>query len=118
MNLVGSGADIPDSPKKSNATTRKSMSPKKVQKMIQKNADCAGSLPNMKGDPISDSIGERKTAGSPLQVIRNKAVYDTFEITPMTLVGPGKPVDEARRSAKDRKSKVGPSGFVNMYKQN
>ena len=37
----------------------------------------------------------------------------------MTLVGPGKPVDDvSRRSAKDRKSKIGPGNLVNMYKQN
>ena len=67
MNLVGSGAEIPDSPSKSSKTTKKSLSPVKAKKsFIQKNGDCAGSLPNIKGDPIGESIGERKTAGSPL----------------------------------------------------
>jgi len=96
------------------------MSPAKVKKSFAKNTDCAGSLPLTKGDPISDSIGERKTAGSPLQVIRNKAKYDTFEITPMTLVGPGKPSDSnsPRKSTKGGKSKTGPGGLINMYKQN
>ena len=60
MKLIGTGLTL------SEVTLRKSISPKKILKKILKENESAGSLPRIKGDPIGDSIRERKMAGSPL----------------------------------------------------
>jgi|APSaa5957512535_1039671.scaffolds.fasta_scaffold587040_1 hypothetical protein len=59
------------------------------------------------GCPISNSIKERKDAGSPLQTLRQKVVFvPPDEVTVFRLIGTGLATEAPeRRSAKDRKSK-------------
>ena len=73
-------------------------------------------MPKIKGDPISDSIKERKKeGGSPLSIIKTKDVFDKVFATPMRLLGTGMIV-EPRSPKSATKVKIGPEFLKNMYK--
>ena len=74
LGLVGSGAPIVEkaaAPRMS----KKATSPAKS--FIQQNADLndVGTAGEVTGCPISDSIKERRDAGSPLSTLRTKVVF-------------------------------------------